>query len=186
MSGVQRWTAALPVNTYTVMTSDTNGEWMKYADHARIVAEERAKNMPWTCGKDGTLNPYGFACIECIRLAAYEQGKAEMEQAHAAALADMYELGKADGILLGEEKAHRDSVIVHEGAAELRGYKRGLAAAAPRTLTADDAGYHSQRCLHCDHIRAAHSLTAYGCIGHAVGACYCPCSEFIHDGEATP
>ena len=58
---------------------------------------------------------------------------------------------------------------------------------APRTLTSDDEGYHSQRCLHCDHIRATHTLTASGCLGHAVpgreGA-YCPCSEFIHDGGA--
>jgi hypothetical protein len=36
-----------------------------------------------------------------------------------------YELGRTDGILLGEEKAHRDSVIVHEGAAERRGYEQG-------------------------------------------------------------
>lgn len=67
--------------------------------------------------------------------------------------------------------------------------KRGQNAAAPRTLTADDAGYHSQRCVHCDHIRATHTLTASGCLGHSLpgreGA-YCPCSEFIHDGEATP
>lgn len=41
--------------------------------------------------------------------------------------------------------------------------------------------YHSQRCQHCDHIRATHTLTAQGCIGHALpgrpGA-DCPCSEF--------
>ena len=57
----------------------------------------------------------------------------------------------------------------------------------PRTLTANDPGYHSQRCLHCDHIRATHTLTAHGCIGHALpgrpGA-DCPCAEFIHDGGA--
>lgn len=216
---------------------DGNRRVVLEADHARIVAEAGAAvfafHPEWTvtgmCDSD---------CLACRRLTeliterekGYEEGKADAEQAHAAAwdratfdstayeqgkrdaaeearaaerrhwearfrnaeaahataLAGMYELGKADGHLLGEEKAHRDSVIVHEGAAESRGYRRGLAA-APRTLTADDPGYHSQRCLHCDHIRATHTLTASGCLGHAVpgreGA-YCPCSEFIHDGGA--
>ena len=64
-----------------------------------------------------------------------------------------------------------------------------LHAASPARCrrNSDDEGYHSQRCLHCDHIRATHTLTASGCLGHAVpgreGA-YCPCSEFIHDGGA--
>jgi hypothetical protein len=47
-------------------------------------------------------------------------------------------------------------------------------------------GYHSQRCQHCDHIRAAHALTASGCLGHALpgrpGA-ECPCSEFEGDSR---
>jgi hypothetical protein len=52
------------------------------------------------------------------------------------ACAVAYELGRTDGILLGEENAHRNSVIVHEGAAERRGYVKGqrdaLAAAVQR------------------------------------------------------
>jgi hypothetical protein len=50
---------------------------------------------------------------------------ADAEADKAAAVAAAYELGRTDGILLGEEKAHRDSVIVHEGAAERRGYAKG-------------------------------------------------------------
>lgn len=187
---VQRWDIERGAPAWVA----SKGEFVKHADHARIVAEAGAAvfafHPEWTvtgmCDSD---------CLACRRLTeliterekGYEEGKADAEQAHAAALAGMYELGKADGHLLGEEKAHRDSVIVHEGAAESRGYRRGLAA-APRTLTADDPGYHSQRCLHCDHIRATHTLTAHGCIGHALpgrpGA-DCPCAEFIHDGGAS-
>jgi hypothetical protein len=36
-----------------------------------------------------------------------------------------YEQGRTDGILLGQEMAHQDSVIMHEGAAERRGYAKG-------------------------------------------------------------
>jgi hypothetical protein len=80
---IQRWTIKpLVVKTSgLVIDADPEGEWVKAADaaahEAAAVAAERAKNMPWTCSKDGTLNPYGFACIECIRLAAYEQGHAD-------------------------------------------------------------------------------------------------------------
>ena len=94
------------------------------------------------------------------------------EQAHAAALA--------------EAECPDPSICEREGCVTAAAYQAGLAAFAPRTLTADDPGYHSQRCLHCDHIRATHTLTAHGCIGHALpgrpGA-DCPCAEFIHDGE---
>jgi hypothetical protein len=48
-------------------------------------------------------------------------------------------------------------------------------------------GYYSQRCLNCDHIRATHTLTATGCLGHAVPGRIgsdCPCSEFM-DVELT-
>jgi hypothetical protein len=57
---------------------------------------------------------------------------------------------------------------------------RVTALATPETKV----GFHSQRCLHCDHIRAAHALTLSGCVGHALpgrpGA-DCPCSEFEGD-----
>jgi hypothetical protein len=42
---------------------------------AAARAEERAKNVPWTCPKDGTLNPYGFMCIQCAVAAAEERGR---------------------------------------------------------------------------------------------------------------
>lgn len=96
---------------------DGNRRVVLEADHARIVAEATAE-------------------ARAAERRHWEARFRNAEQAHAAALAGMYELGKADGHLLGEEKAHRDSVIVHEGAAESRGYRRGLAA-APRTLTRD-------------------------------------------------
>jgi hypothetical protein len=100
------------------VTPGDGGPWVRYVDHVAALAEERAKNVPWTCGKDGTLNPYGFACIECIRLAAYEQGKADAEQSHAAALAEAQEHWRQIGYTAA--------------------YANALAAAAPRTLTADD------------------------------------------------
>jgi hypothetical protein len=43
----------------------------------------------------------------------------------AAAEQRSYELGRGDGIVLGQEQAHRDSVIIHEGAAENRGFHKG-------------------------------------------------------------
>lgn len=117
---------------------------------------------------------------------------------HAAALAGMYELGKADGHLLGEEKAHRDSVIVHEGAAESRGYRRGLAA-APRTLTADDPepavvsvvldkdGTAGQRVYTDDGVTTIWQFSdddwchEWGTVDRVRGPV-----TLIHDGEATP
>jgi len=120
------------------------------------------------------------------------------QQQHEAALAGMYELGKADGHLLGEEKAHRDSVIVHEGAAESRGYRRGLAA-APRTLTADDPepavrsvvldkdGTAGQRVYTDDGVTTIWQFSdddwchEWGTVDRVRGPV-----TLIHDGEATP
>ena len=122
------------------------GKNVRYTDHARIVAERVAE-------------------VTDALIDARRDALAEMEQEHAAALAE--------------------AVLQERRAWMAAGYKDGR----PRTLTADDPGYHSQRCLHCDHIRATHTLTAHGCIGHALpgrpGA-DCPCAEFIHDGVATP
>ena len=60
-----------------------------------------------------------------------------------------------------------------------KGYEEGQRDERERKV-----GYYSQRCLHCDHIRAAHALTLSGCVGHALpgrpGA-DCPCSEFEGD-----
>jgi len=68
-------------------------------------------------------------CI-CDELRACE------DRVTAAAVQRGYDLGRTDGILLGEENANRNSVIVHEGAAERRGYVKGqrdaLAAAVQR------------------------------------------------------
>ena len=60
-------------------------------------------------------------------------------------------------------------------------------AAARAEESTPPVGYHSQRCLNCDHIRATHTLTATGCLGHAVPGRIgsdCPCSEFM-DVELT-
>ena len=160
---------------------DGNRRVVLEADHARIVAEAGAAvfafHPEWTvtgmCDSD---------CLACRRLTeliterekGYEEGKADAEQAHAAALAAMPKY--AEGVVNGWRQA---------AAGEVPGL---VVPAATRTLTADDPGYHSQRCLHCDHIRATHTLTAHGCIGHALpgrpGA-DCPCAEFIHDGGAS-
>ena len=167
---VQRWAHY----TDTGMQPVPEGPWILYADHARIVAEAEQR------GRDGVFRIFNsdpkahsitnekhvMFCAECHAIRhVYEQGKADAEQAHAAALVE--------------------AVSQERRAWLAAGYKDSL----HRTLTADDPGYHSQRCLHCDHIRATHTLTAHGCIGHALpgrpGA-DCPCAEFIHDGEVTP
>ena len=196
---------------------DGNRRVVLEADHARIVAEAGAAvfafHPEWTvtgmCDSD---------CLACRRLtelitersAGYEEGKADAEQAHAAAWdratfdSTAYEQGKRDAAeeARAAERRHwearfRNAEAAHAAAlaeARAEGWEEGhlwrtsaQRAFAPRTLTADDPGYHSQRCLHCDHIRATHTLTAHGCIGHALpgrpGA-DCPCAEFIHGGGA--
>ena len=189
MSGVQRYTADGYGAQQGEMMPDPEGPWMLAADHARIVAERVAE-------------------VTDALIDARREALAELEQAHAAALAEaeaastvavgmtveaalaecIVEVVRVDSFedIAGHFLKDRDEV---EDAIRRVFHKWANKAAAPRTLTADDPGYHSQRCLHCDHIRAAHALTASGCLGHAVpgreGA-YCPCSEFISDGEATP
>ena len=158
------------------------GKNMRYADHARIVAERVAE-------------------VTDALIDARREALAELEQAHAAALAKQ----KAQCIehqanaVAAEREKHAAALAAMPKYAEgvVNGWRQAAAGevpglvvpAATRTLTAADPGYHSQRCLHCDHIRATHILTAHGCIGHALpgrpGA-DCPCAEFIHDGEATP
>ena len=214
VSDVQRWNVDLSFGGDLFVPAD-DGAFVEFADHARIVAEAGAAvfafHPEWTvtgmCDSD---------CLACRRLtelitersAGYEEGKADAEQAHAAALAEaeaastvavgmtveaalaecIVEVVRVDSFedIAGHFLKDRDEV---EDAIRRVFHKWANKAAAPRTLTADDPGYHSQRCLHCDHIRATHTLTAHGCIGHALpgrpGA-DCPCAEFIHDGVATP
>ena len=229
---------------------DGNRRVVLEADHARIVAEAGAAvfafHPEWTV--TGMCDPDCLACRRLTELitersAGYEEGKADAEQAHAAAWdratfdSTAYEQGKRDAAeearaaerrhwearFRNAEQAHAAALaeerqrvlsmrftefmaaikkscpcICHEYTRDINPHDgkcvcnggdgmETLGVAAPRTLTADDEGYHSQRCLHCDHIRATHTLTASGCLGHAVpgreGA-YCPCSEFIHDGGA--
>ena len=141
------------------------------ADHARIVAEATAE-------------------ARAAERRHWEARFRNAEEAHTAALAGR----NAETPIRGEHDplcfpAIRDVRMGDWGPSCFTCQVIGMArVVAPRTLTADDPGYHSQRCLHCDHIRATHTLTAHGCIGHALpgrpGA-DCPCAEFIHDGEAT-
>jgi hypothetical protein len=258
---VQRFSAYHSGDLHKIgLWDDPEGYWVTYADHARIVAEAGAAvfafHPEWTvtgmCDSD---------CLACRRLtelitersAGYEEGKADAEQAHAAALAGRNAetpiRGEHDPLcfpairdvrmgdwgpscftcqVIGMARAaaprtltsdclHLAEMYVGQSSRDNEYGRRSpviecLACGAlrlddetvppnrlaggdfdtsgqPRTLTADDPGYHSQRCLHCDHIRATHTLTAHGCIGHALpgrpGA-DCPCAEFIHDGEATP
>ena len=155
--------------------------YVSAADHARIVAEmEQRAHTPRNCGQQEN-------CGYCI---SYNAGYAAAEQAHAAALAAAVAAARAEVVtveLVGDYATGYNAGLIEGDAKGRREGKRlAEAAAAPRTLTAADPGYHSQRCLHCDHIRATHTLTAHGCIGHALpgrpGA-DCPCAEFIHDGE---
>lgn len=200
MSGVQR------AEVHWARYLDGNRRVVLEADHARIVAGVEAR---WVeIARQDRMAAHQRGAQEAER--QHAKALADMEQAHAAALAaerersyDLgyesgYEWGIADerawvvGYLRdGKQMPSAEAQAWAHGFAEVieQGSYNGAPAAAPSTLTADDPGYHSQRCLHCDHIRATHTLTAHGCIGHALpgrpGA-DCPCAEFIHDGEATP
>lgn len=101
-----------------------DGDFVTYADHARIVAEAGAAvfafHPEWTV--TGMCDPNCLACRRLTELITerekgYEEGKAEMEQAHAAALAEAKSEGWEEGHLW-RTSAQR--------------------AFAPRTLTADD------------------------------------------------
>lgn len=78
---------------------------------------------------------------------------------HVAAVAEAYELGRTDGILLGEEKSHRDSVIVHEGAAENRGYRKGYDAGLDAARDAVIA-YSEERIIKTGHPNMSEDITA--------------------------
>jgi hypothetical protein len=85
---------------------------------------------------------------------------------------------------VGVAEADPDGVIAWMRVADLQPVVENALAAA--RVNAPKVGYHSQRCRHCDHLRAAHALTASGCLGHALPGrprAECPCSEFI---EVTP
>ena len=108
---VQRWSPATYVSgPVKLMGKDSHGDYVTYADHARIVAEAGAAvfafHPEWTvtgmCDSD---------CLACRRLTeliterekGYEEGKADAEQEHAAAWdratfdSTAYEQGKRDG-----------------------------------------------------------------------------------------
>lgn len=221
---VQRFSMEAPTGVIAVMAPYKYGNYVRYADHVHIVAEAVAE-------------------VTDALIASKRGALAEMEQAHAAALAAVERLpghtahayietsdwsggqsaqvrfqqseqgrwvDKGDVLTLLGNAAAAPRILTRDGwwpfgsfvdydfPLEFDGEgEDGLpiwerpdkSRMQPRTLTADDPGYHSQRCLHCDHIRATHTLTAHGCIGHALPGrpgVDCPCAEFIHDGEATP
>lgn len=99
---VQRWTLDYPESDdgdwVLAMLKHSSGDWIKYADHARIVAERVAE-------------------VTDALIDARREALAELEQAHAAALAEEQQRGYA------------------VAAALLRQERRDH---APRTLTADD------------------------------------------------
>ena len=82
-------------------------------------------------GYDADLvqRPDGEYVLHADHVAALlTQDRQHMEQQDAAvAEADRrsYDLGRDDGIVLGQEQAHRDLVIIHEGAAKNRGFREG-------------------------------------------------------------
>lgn len=165
----------------------------------------------WSLGEIGTLNgsqykmhPFndgGYVLyVDAVKwrdaaVAAAEQRAGEQAHGH---YMDGYKVGYAKGLIEGDSGGRKE------------GYRAGYAAGKDAVMTSsyeqavtqgemealgkwidgvakgrDDVGYHSQRCLHCDHIRATHTLTASGCLGHDLpgrpGA-DCPCSEFEEAG----
>lgn len=165
---VQRWTADGYGAQQGEMMPDPEGPWMLAADHARIVAEMEQAHL---------------AALAAARPRLYADGQevwwkgrhAVVNFSHWSSSLGMYRYHLTFADELGYT-SHASEATLTDTAPD---------AAAPRPHNADDPGYHSQRCLHCDHIRATHTLTAHGCIGHALpgrpGA-DCPCAEFIHDG----
>mgnify|MGYP006975241765 FL=1 len=144
------------------LDADSNGEWVTYSDHACIVAEAGAAvfafHPEWTvtgmCDSD---------CLACRRLTeliterekGYEEGKADAEQAHAAALAEAvresaahhYRMGKARGADLALNYDVGDEVLsdisapkmsANDAIGDILRFNIDSDAAAPRTLTTDD------------------------------------------------
>ena len=122
---VQRYTADGYGAQQGEMMPDPEGPWMLAADHARIVAEAAAQAREaayreMTDERHSWPGPRGFDYDK-----GYEQGKADAEQAHAAALA----AARAEGF----ESAH------NEWAKALPEHLRvDRLLRAPRTLTAGD------------------------------------------------
>ena len=162
------------------------GKNMRYADHARIVAEAGAAvfafHPEWTV--TGMCDPDCLACRRLTELitersAGYEHGKADAEQAHAAALAEAtresaahhYRMGKARGADLALNYDDRpDYKWDQEEVDDLRrqGYERGLADAR---AAVDAVG--RWRSFPDDTLLSRAAVLA------AIDA-------LIHDGEATP
>jgi hypothetical protein len=128
------------------------GWWMKYADHARIVAEMEAR---WV------------EIARQVRMAAHQRGAQEAERQHAKALADM-------------EQAHAAALANERLRLSYNNETLRSRAAAPRTLTADDAR------------AAVVRLTEWSAYKHdqgferAVDEAVIAIDSLIHDGEATP
>lgn len=184
---VQRWSGAKIAVTEEVWDS----EFVLYTDHARIVAEMEQAHAA-ALAEAECPDPTICEREDCVTAAAYRAGgeDAIAEYARNMPRAAAPRTLTRDGWWPFGSFVDYDFPLEFDGEGEdgLPIWERpDKSRLAPRTLTADDPGYHSQRCLHCDHIRATHTLTAHGCIGHALpgrpGA-DCPCAEFIHDGGA--
>ena len=128
MSGVQRYEFVAPGRGNAIPSMAADGEFVTYADHARIVAEAGAAvfafHPEWTV--TGMCDPDCLACRRLTELITerekgYEEGKADAEQEHAAALA--------------EAVIDADTIPANLIDAWI---EVGRKAAAPRTLTADD------------------------------------------------
>ena len=80
---VQRFSMEAPTGVIAVMAPYKYGNYVRYADHARIVAEMAAKHLlierQWQEDEEAVLRTAFRDGVE--------QGKADAEQAHAAALA---------------------------------------------------------------------------------------------------
>ena len=191
-------------DSYGYMPSP-EGKNMRYDDHARIVAEAGAAvfafHPEWTvtgmCDSD---------CLACRRLTeliterekGYEEGKADAEQAHAAALAEerqrvlsmrftefMAAIKKSCPCICHE---YTRDINPHDGKCVCNGGDgmETLGVAAPRTLTADEnymRGLTDARAA-VDAVGRWRSFPDDTLLSRA--AVLAAIDALIHDGEATP
>lgn len=180
---VQRWAMRYPISMsgngpYYGPSMDLEGGWVTYADHARIVAE--AVQL--------ARIDLAFDAAEAEYDMGYAAGKADAEQAHAAALA----AARAEGF----ESAHNEWAKALPEHLRVDRMLRG-----PRTLTADEnykrgltdakAAVEGNRTYWQERFEDSDGNESmvgrrYGNYVDAHKADLDAISALIHDGEATP
>ena len=105
---VQRWTMQHLVGKVGLtLDADSNGEWVTYSDHARIVAEAQAR---WVeIARQDRMAAHQRGAQEAER--QHAKALADMEQAHAAALADVRVPAWQNGYDAGYTQARGDAEV---------------------------------------------------------------------------